>query len=284
MNIAVVGLGLIGGSICKALKKHTFHTVFGIDNDPKTIESALAAGAIDREIKPPELENCNLTIICLYPEAIVQFVENNAKFFKPESLVIDTCGIKSYVVSHCVPILSALGVHFVGTHPMAGREFSGFDYSTDTLFDGASFIITPVEDTPPLAIDLLSTLAGCIGFGKVVLSTPEQHDKIIAYTSQLAHVVSNAYVKSPSIEDFNGFSAGSFLDLTRVAKLNENMWSSLFLCNREALLFEINCIIDNLEKYRIAIVDNDIEALREILRDGRERKEKSLEMMKGTKK
>ncbi len=281
MNIAVIGLGLIGGSICKALKKHTFHKIYGIDNDPETIKKALEYGAIDEEISLERLSGCNLSIICLYPEAIVKFVKENSGFFKKESLVIDTCGIKDYVVKQCVPVLKEKGVHFVGTHPMAGREFSGFEYSTDDLFDDASFIITPDENTPSLAIDLLSTLAGCMGFGKVVISTPEEHDRIIAYTSQLAHVVSNAYVKSPSINDFKGFSAGSFLDLTRVAKLNEDMWSSLFMCNRSALLDEINCIINNLTQYRDSIENEDTVRLREILRDGRIRKEKSLEMMKG---
>ena len=158
------------------------------------------------------------------------------------------------------------------------QDVSGFDYSTDDLFKGASYIITPSENTPKMAIDLLSTLACCMGFGKVVTATPKQHDINIAFTSQLAHVVSNAYVKSPSLFNADGFSAGSFMDLTRVAKLNEYMWSSLFLCNKEALLFELNTIIDNLCKYRDAINDDDIDTLRDILRDGRERKEKSNEL------
>ena len=173
---------------------------------------------------------------------------------------------------------------FVGVHPMAGREFSGFDYSTDTLFDNASFIVTPTDNTPQIAVDLLSTLAGSIGFGKVVVTSPEKHDKVIAYTSQLAHIVSNAYVKSPSVHDFNGFSAGSFMDLTRVAKLNEDMWTSLFMCNKEALLYEINYIIDSITEYRDAIEKEDKERLCELLRDGRILKEKCNELYKGNSK
>lgn len=278
MNIAVVGLGLIGGSFCKTLKKHTFHRIMGIDRDPETIRKALECGAIDEEIPPERLSEANLVIICLYPEAIVEFVEQNAGFFKKGGIVTDSCGVKEYVVSKCTSILDKEGVIFVGTHPMAGREFSGFDYATDDLFEGASYIITPSEDTPQIAVDLLQTLAGSLGFGKAVVSTPKRHDEIIAYTSQLAHVVSNAYVKSPTMLNFDGFSAGSFQDLTRVAKLNEYMWSELFMCNREALLKEIDCILDRITEYRDAIRGNDLERLIEILRDGRELKEESLRL------
>lgn len=283
MNIAVVGLGLIGGSICKALKQNTFHNIMGIDTDKETIAKALEQNAIDEEITPDRLNEASLTIICLYPEAIVDFVKQNADKFKKGTIVADTCGIKEYVVENCTPILEERGIYFVGTHPMAGREFSGFDYSLPDLYKGASYIITPTENTPSLAVDLLSTLASSMGFGKVVISTPEKHDKVIAYTSQLAHVVSNTYVKSPSLLDFNGFSAGSFQDLTRVAKLNEYMWSSLFMCNKKALLEEIDCFIEHFTQYKIAMENDDIDALRKLLKDGRILKEKSNEMYGGKK-
>ena len=276
MNIAVVGLGLIGGSFCKALKKNTFHRILGIDTNKETIEKALACGAIDEEINVDGLSEANLTIICLYPEAIVNFVKENASKFKKGSIVIDSCGVKEYVVNECTPVLDEHGVIFVGTHPMAGREFSGFDFATDNLFDGASFIITPTDKTPQIAVDLLQTLAGSISFGKAVVSTPQKHDEVIAYTSQLAHIVSNAYVKSPAMLNYDGFSAGSFQDLTRVAKLNEFMWSELFMCNKEALLKEINCVLNSITEYRDAIENGDLDKLIAILRDGRELKEKSL--------
>jgi len=280
MNIAVVGLGLIGGSFCKALKKNTFHHIMGIDTNKDAVAKAIEYGAVDEEITPDRLGEANLTIICLYPQAIVNFVRENARFFKKGGIVIDSCGIKEYVVRECTPVLDEQGVIFVGCHPMAGREFSGFDYSQDDLFKGASFIITPSEETPQIAVDLLQTLAGSIGFGKAVVSTPKKHDEVIAYTSQLAHVVSNAYVKSPVMLNYDGFSAGSFQDLTRVAKLNEFMWSELFMCNKDALLREINCILEHITEYRDAIVNNDTERLIEILRDGRVLKEKSLELYK----
>lgn len=276
MNIAVVGLGLIGGSFCKALKKNTFHRILGIDTNKDTINKALDCGAIDEEITPERLSEANLTIICLYPEAIVEFVKEYAPYFKKGSIVIDSCGVKEYIVNECTPVLNEYGVIFVGTHPMAGREFSGFEYSTDDLFEGASFIITPTDDTPQIAVDLLQTLAGSISFGKAVVSTPQKHDEVIAYTSQLAHVVSNAYVKSPAMLNYDGFSAGSFQDLTRVAKLNEYMWSELFMCNKDALLKEINCVIESITQYRDAIQNGELERLIEILRDGRILKEKSL--------
>lgn len=278
MNIAVIGLGLIGGSMCKCLKKHTFHHIMGLDSNKETVKKALEQNAIDEEITADRLREANLTIICLYPNAICEFVQNNAKAFQKGSIVIDTCGVKKVIVEKCTPILEEQGVLFVGTHPMAGREFSGFDYSTDDLFDKASFIITPGENTPQIAIDLLSTLAGCIGFGKTVISTPEKHDQVIAYTSQLAHIVSNAYVKSPSVLEFDGFSAGSFMDLTRVAKLNEDMWTSLFMCNKGALLNELDQIIKSISEYRDAISLDNYEQLHELLRDGRILKEKCTEM------
>lgn len=278
MNIAVIGLGLIGGSMCKCLKKHTFHHIMGLDMDKDTVKKALEQKAIDEEITTERLSEANLTIICLYPEAICEFVQKNADKFKNGSIVIDTCGVKEMIVDKCTPVLEKNDVLFVGTHPMAGREFSGFDYSTDNLFDNASFIITPSEKTPQIAIDLLSTLAGSIGFGKVVVSTPEKHDQVIAYTSQLAHIVSNAYVKSPSVLEFNGFSAGSFMDLTRVAKLNEDMWTSLFMCNKEALLNELNQIIKSISEYRDAITSDDYNQLHELLKNGRILKEKCTEM------
>lgn len=277
MNIAVIGLGLIGGSICKALKANTFHHIMGIDSDKETIKKALAAGAIDEEIGVEKLCEANLSIIALYPFAIVDFVKKNADKFKKGSIVMDICGIKGYIIKNCTPVLEEKGVIFIGTHPMAGTEHSGFDYSSADLFNKASFIITPTENTPQIAVDLVSTLGACMNFGQVVIATPEQHDRNIAYTSQLAHVVSNAYVKSPSLLKADGFSAGSFLDLTRVAYLNEEMWSGLFMCNKEALLFEVNNIIKSLSEYRDAMENDDIDTLRELLKIGRIQKEKSME-------
>ena len=219
MKIVAVGLGLIGGSMCKTIKKHTNHLVGGIDIDRKVVKMALSQNAIDYEAK--DVSEADVTIVSLFPPTIIEFIKENADVFKEGSIVIDTCGIKKAIVDEVTPILRARDVTFIGVHPMAGREFSGFEYSLDNLFDDASFIMTPLPDTPREEIHIIEDLANAMHFKKVVKSTPEEHDRIIAFTSQLAHVVSNAYIKSPTHQEQLGFSAGSFQDLTRVAKLNE---------------------------------------------------------------
>lgn len=284
MNIAVIGLGLIGGSLCKAFKKYTDNIIWGIDSDSRTIENALSQGAIDKEIATKELAKADLTIIALYPLQAVDFVKKNADNFKENSIVIDICGVKKYVVDKCTEILKSKNVHFVGTHPMAGREFSGFDYSLADLFLNASFIITPIDESDDNSVQIVYKLAEKIGFGKIVICTPQKHDEVIAYTSQLAHVVSNAYVKSPALFENNGFSAGSFLDLTRVAKLNEDMWTDLFMCNKEPLIKELENIVLKINEYTEALKNSDAKELHALLKDGRERKEKSAELFPKRKK
>ena len=276
MKIAVVGLGLIGGSFCKSIKKYTDHRVFGIDRDPDTVKDALACGAIEEEILPARLKEMDLTIVCLHPRQTMAFIEEHADKFRTGSLVIDSCGVKESIVQSATVPLAARGVTFVGCHPMAGREFSGFAYSLDSLYENASFIITPTSETPSEAVDFLTKFAKKFQFGKVVTATPLEHDRVIAFPSQLAHVVSSAYIKSPSLEQEVGFSAGSFLDLTRVAKLNEDMWTDLFLLNRGPLVEELDTIIRNLTDYRDAIDSGAHDQLKAMLRDGRIRKEESL--------
>ncbi|MBQ9942464.1 MAG: prephenate dehydrogenase [Christensenellaceae bacterium] len=276
MKIAVIGIGLMGGSLCKAIKAHTEHRVAGIDTDPHSIARALACGAIDEAISPEELSDCDLSFICLFPEATVSFVSENACHFKKGSIVADICGVKEKIVDKIEPILSEKDLHYVPTHPMAGREFSGFTYADDSIFNGASFIITPTFNSDPIAISTVQQLALAIGFGRVVFSTAADHDRNIAFTSQLAHVVSNAYIKSPSLWNQSGFSAGSFLDLTRVAKLNEEMWSTLFLWNDKALLFELDTVMENIAKVRDAIAAGDRDTLRDLLKKGRIMKELSM--------
>ena len=273
MKITVVGLGLIGGSLAKTIKKHTNHTVFGIDINPETIDMALSQGAIDKQTD--DLSLADITIVSLYPTTTIDYIRENASKFKHGSVVIDTCGIKKAIVDGCTDILAENDVTFIGVHPMAGREFSGFEYSLDNMFDKASFIIAPAESVSQAKINLVSDFAYSLHFNDVVVTTPEEHDKIIAFTSQLAHVVSNAYIKSPTHEKQLGFSAGSFLDLTRVAKLNETMWTPLFLMNKEPLLFEVNYIINSLIQYRDALQNNDADTLKELLRTGRILKEQT---------
>lgn len=276
MIITAVGLGLIGGSMCKAIKKHTNHTVYGIDVNKETIAMAVSQNAIDSETD--DLGLADITIVSLYPTDAIDYITANADRFKEGSIVIDTCGIKKAVVNSVTPLLESYGVTFIGVHPMAGREFSGFEYSLDNLFDEASFIITPTDSVPQAKLNLLEDFAYSMHFKKVVFATPEEHDQIIAFTSQLAHVVSNAYIKSPTHRKQLGFSAGSFQDLTRVAKLNEVMWTPLFMLNKEPLCFEIDYIIDRLTEYRDAMQSGDSDRLRELLKEGRILKEETKQL------
>lgn len=280
MNIAVIGLGLIGGSFCKAISKRTNHRCYGLDLDPKSVRSALDQGAIVGSIVPCELSTMDMTILCLHPLQSIEFVEKHMDHFQKNSIVIDSCGVKESIVTKLDQPLHDRGVRFLGCHPMAGREFSGFDYALDTLYDGASFIMTPTHHTHPETPKIVRALMEQIGFGNIVSASPCEHDTVIAFTSQLAHVVSNAYVKSPSLEKEVGFSAGSFLDLTRVAKLNENMWTDLFLLNQKALVFEIQTIISKLNEYQTAIQNNDATTLRQLLKQGSVLKERSIQTHK----
>lgn len=279
MKIGIVGLGLIGGSLAKAIKKNTHEICCGLDINQATVTAALAQEAIDSAITADELERCDVVIISLYPQQTIDFILENKNRFKKGGIVIDTCGIKGEIVKAVEKPLADCGVRFVGCHPMAGREFSGFEYSVDNLFEKASFIMTPTDSTDMQAVREISKLAYDIGFAKCVISTPQEHDSVIAFTSQLAHVVSSAYVKSPTLMKQSGFSAGSFKDLTRVAKLNEDMWTTLFMMNKEPLVEEISHIIKCLEDYRDAMVTDDSQRLKQLLREGRELKEKSNEQL-----
>ena len=273
MRIGIVGLGLIGGSVAKAIKKNTDEICYGLDINKAVIASALAQETIDDEITIDNLDKCDIVIVSLYPQETIDFILGNKDKFKKGGIVIDACGVKSSIVEAVEQELKDQGVHFLGCHPMAGREFSGFAYSVDNLFDKASFIMTPTDNTPVSVIQKVSNFAYNMGFARCVVSTPEEHDRIIAFTSQLAHIVSSAYIKSPSLSKQVGFSAGSFKDLTRVAKLNEDMWTTLFMMNKGHLLNEINHIIKSLEDYRDAITNDDNDLLHDLLKEGRELKE-----------
>lgn len=278
LKIGVIGLGLIGGSFCKAIKTKTRHTCLGFDLDGETCKKALEAGAIDAFLPLPEglREGLDLVIVCLHPRQTIRFLTSHAGDFSPETLVIDSCGVKQRILDDALPALQAAGVPFIGAHPMAGREFSGFDYSLPGLYEGASLILTPPVGTDPVHLELISALAAELGFGRVVTTTPARHDATIAFTSQLAHVLSNAYVKSPTLWNQSGFSAGSFQDLSRVAKLDEQMWTDLFLMNRDALLAELNTVIGNLQQYADALANEDADTLKSLLRDGSSRKQAQL--------
>jgi len=268
MKIAIAGLGLIGGSFAKAIKLKTNHTVAAFDRDEAAVSSALAEGAID-VAGIAEFASADIVLIALYPVAAVEFMREVVPQLKPGAIVIDLCGVKRYVIDSARELFAARDVTFIGGHPMAGREVSGFVGSSATLFDGASMILTPEADTPDSALLLAEEFFLRIGFGRITRTDAATHDEMISFTSQLAHVVSSAYAQNPIALQFEGFSAGSFGDMTRVAKLNEDMWTELFLLNSDYLTEQISVITDNLLEFCRLIAAGDADGLRELLRKGR---------------
>ncbi|MBR5682241.1 MAG: prephenate dehydrogenase [Ruminococcus sp.] len=275
MNILVVGLGLIGGSLCKALKKYTYHTVTGCDLNHDIENAALRDVALDN-VFDGSYKGYDLIVIALFPEASEKFLEKHASEIEKGTLITDVCGIKGGFSDRMKKISESVGLRYVGIHPMAGKEFGGYYNSTADLFVKANFIIAPFADSSEKDIELLTNVAKEIGAGKIVVTSPENHDKMIAYTSQLAHIVSSAYVKSPELGLECGFSGGSFQDMTRIATMNEKMWADLFMQNRENLQYELDTLISNLNKYSEALKNGDADRLRMLIAEGRELKEENL--------
>ncbi len=272
MNVGIIGLGLIGGSMAKAIRQKGEHRVFGTDIRESVVRRALLLEAIDERLSDSGLSQCEMVIIALYPGETVRFIREKGNYLKKGAVVVDCCGVKENVCRQVQPLALELGIHFVGGHPMAGIEYSGFEYAKGSLFNGASMILTPPGDMDIRITDWLKRFFLALGFGHIEITTPEKHDMVIAYTSQLAHVVSNAYVKSERARLHKGFSAGSYLDLTRVAKLNPEMWAELFLENKEFLSDEIDGLIQRLSLYRDAIKENRQEDLHRLLEEGTKRK------------
>lgn len=270
MTVGVVGLGLIGASMAKTIKKHTDFPVMGYDLSKSVMESALLDGTIDGELDL-STDRCDIVIVALYPDDIIEFVTKNADNLKG-TIVIDCGGTKTKVCSHLFPLAKQKGFTFIGGHPMAGIEKSGYDYSTDSMFDGAFMIMVPDDNIDARTLDYAKMFFISLGFHRITVTSAKEHDEIIAYTSQLAHIASSAYVKSPTSLRNLGFSAGSFKDMTRVAFLNENMWSELFLQNKAFLLEELDELIENLTKYRAAISLGDRKELIELLSDGKKKR------------
>ena len=272
MIVGIIGLGLIGGSMAKAIKHCTDHTVHGMDMSSQVVLKAKMLQVIDDELTTEKIQNCDLIIVALYPRATIDFIKTNAERLRG-AVVVDCCGVKSIVQNAVLPIARENGFVFVGGHPMAGIEYSGFEYSKIDLFNGASMILTPDPQTNIPDLDLLKRFFLSLGFAHIQLSTPEEHDHVIAYTSQLAHVLSSAYVKSEAAMKQCGFSAGSFKDMTRVALLNVDMWTELFLSNSEPLADEVEALAARLTQYSKAIRAYDAETLSKLLDDGCQRKQ-----------
>lgn len=273
MIIGVVGLGLIGASLAKSAKKNTAHTVLGFDKDKSTLDFAVLSGTVDGELTKENIPECDYLFIAVYPGGTVEFVKNNKELFGENCTVIDCGGIKREICRECFEAANSCGFTFIGGHPMAGTQYSGIKYAKDTLFHNACFVLTPEKGESIEKVSNARDLIIEIGFSRVTVMTPEQHDERIAFTSQLAHIVSNAYVKSPSAKMRSGISAGSYKDLTRVAYLNENMWTELFMDNKDNLCREIDSLITELKKYSDAMKNDDSTELKALLKEGREIKE-----------
>jgi len=273
MKIGIIGLGLIGGSLAMSIRRHTNHTVFGYDINPEVMLRARAVEAIHDELTDELLPGCDIVLVSLFPQLCADWITAHADKFGKGALVIDCAGVKRCVFDQVAPLAEGRDWHYIGGHPMAGREFSGFAAARADLFDNASMILCPPASTPIEAREAAKAFFLEAGFKLVRFCTPEAHDQMIAYTSQLAHIVSGAYVKNPLAARHKGFSAGSFLDMTRVARMNEVMWTELFLENNDLLLPALDDLIARLNEYRDALAAADPDGLLPVLREGRIAKE-----------
>ena len=272
MNIGIIGLGLIGGSFAKAYKA-AGHTVYALDTDKSILEFAILSGAVDAPLDDSAIQDCELIILALYPLDTIEYLEGPAQHIRPETTVIDCCGTKKNVCAAGFAAAERYGFTFVGGHPMAGTEQSGFKHSKATMFSGAYMIIVPPIYDDILFLEKIKNLLAPAEFGKLTVTTAEKHDAMIAFTSQMAHLVSNAFIKSPTVFKHKGFSAGSYMDLTRVAWLNETMWAELFMENREHLLNELDIFLASLAEYKDALLSENSEKLESLLFDGKRLKE-----------
>ena len=272
MNIGILGLGLIGGSFARAYAK-AGHKVFASEKSQDMLEFAKIAGAVQGELDHTTIPLCDLIIMCIYPDDCAAWLESNAAFIKSTALVMDACGTKKDVCDACFPIANRYGFTFVGGHPMAGSHNSGFKYSRSNLFQGAPMVLVPPKYDD---MELLQWIKDCLEpckFGMFSVTTAEKHDIMIAFTSQMPHILSNAYIKSPTAITHKGFSAGSYKDLTRVAWLNPQMWAELFMNNKPNILNELDFYMSSLQKYKEAIKNDDKQTLIELLEEGKLRKE-----------
>ena len=272
MIVGILGLGLIGGSLARAYAK-AGHTVYATDKDTSILAFAQLAGVVSAELTADTISKCDLILLSIYADASATWLEHNARYISSDTLVMDCCGIKEEICRRCFPLAERYGFTFIGGHPMAGSHFSGFKYSRSNLFQGAPMVLVPPRfDDPQLLQRAQDALAPC-NFGSFSVTTASEHDVMIAFTSQMPHIVSNAYIKSPTASSHKGFSAGSYKDLTRVAWLNPQMWAELFLSNKENVLSELEFYINSLTKYRDAIQSSDQTELIRLLEEGKRRKE-----------
>lgn len=267
MTVGVVGLGLIGGSIAKAYGAKG-HTVLAYDTDSSILSFAIMSGGVSAELTKENLKTCDIVLIAVFPKAATEYLMQNGPYFSKTGIVMDCCGTKEDVCRAGFKAAAENGFTYVGGHPMAGTHHSGYKASDKDLFINAPMVIVPPVYDDIELLDRIKSLLAPLGFGSISVTNAQEHDVTIAFTSQLAHVVSNAYIKSPTAKNHKGISAGSYRDLTRVAWLNPVMWAELFLNNRDNMIFEIDTLVNELVKYKEALENNDRETLEQLLSDG----------------
>ncbi|MCL1845663.1 MAG: prephenate dehydrogenase/arogenate dehydrogenase family protein [Defluviitaleaceae bacterium] len=266
-RVGIVGLGLIGGSIAKAYKRTPGITVLGADCDASIVDFARLAEAVDAELTDADLKNCDVVFLAIYPQGVIDWVLSKKEFLAGTT-VIDCAGTKGRICEKIFPVAKAHGFIFVGGHPMAGLHRSGFKFSREDLFDGEPMVIVPPGNDDIRLFDKIKTLLEPLGFGRISVTTSAEHDEIIAFASQMPHIISNAFVKSPTAPRHKGYSAGSYRDLSRVARLDPDMWTELFFENKSYLLGEFDTFIASMQAYRDALESGDTKKLRSLLDDG----------------
>lgn len=272
MTVGILGLGLIGGSLARAYALDG-HRILCADQNETMLSFAILAGAVESPLTPENIGECDLILLAIYPDGSASWLEKNGQYINKNALVIDCCGVKREICQRCFPVAKKYGFTFIGGHPMAGTQFSGFKYSRASLFEGAPMVLVPDRFDDMDLLDRAKKALEPCHFGSFSVTTAAEHDRMIAFTSQMPHIVSNAYIKSPTARSHKGFSAGSYKDLTRVAWLNAPMWAELFLENKDNTLYELDTFIDSLKEYRDAIASNDEAALISLLEDGKRCKE-----------
>ncbi len=271
MIIGIVGIGLIGGSFVKAYHEKG-HTVWAFDTDRSAIDYAKLAGELDGDLTKENVSQCDLVLVCITPLAAIDYIREMAPYFGPHPVVIDCCGTKRVVCEACFPVAAEYGFTYLGGHPMAGTQYAGYKYAKGTMYHNQPMVIVPPDFDDIRLLGRVKELLEPAGFGRISVTDAVSHDEMIAFTSQMAHVVSNAYIKSRTAEKHKGFSAGSYKDMTRVAWLNPVMWAELFIENKGPLLHEIDNFLENMQKTRDAIANENMEELVALLEEGRRRK------------
>ena len=271
MTVGIVGLGLIGGSFAKAYHEAGWQ-VLARDADQNTLDFAKLSGAVDSELTDDKLPACDLILLAAYPAASISYFKEKAHLMGGHPVVIDCCGTKRVVCAACFPAARENGVTFLGGHPMAGTHNSGFKYARANLFHGAPMVLVPMDRDDIALLGRVKELLAPAGFGRFSVTSAREHDEMIAFTSQMAHIVSNGYIKSPTAGAHKGFSAGSYKDMTRVAWLAPEMWAELFLENKDFLLKELDFFMSSMQQYRDALAADDQQQLVRLLDEGRKRK------------